>query len=97
MSQHPAPESDQRIFRINHDWDGPDSLQVTILTAVAAVRGVEIIDLPNLHDQVNPDALERLFTNSGDAGESTDHISFVYADHRINILRDGLIILQPLP
>ncbi|ELZ81840.1 hypothetical protein C453_17529 [Haloferax elongans ATCC BAA-1513] len=44
-----------------HDWNGQDTLAVTIVTATAEATAVDALDLPPLTDVVNPDALGRLF------------------------------------
>lgn len=93
---YPEIETEHRIFRITHEWNGPDSLQFTLLTAVAAIKGIERTDLPRLDDSIDMDALEMLFATAGSGGTPTDHISFVYADYLVDVLRNGHIILQPI-
>ncbi|ELZ79530.1 hypothetical protein KU306_02765 [Haloferax larsenii] len=44
-----------------HDWNGQDTLAVTVVTATAEAIAVDALDLPPLTDVVNPDALGRLF------------------------------------
>lgn len=66
-----------------------ESLTAEVLAAVADREGVDPIDLePPLHDVVDPDALEALFSDSID-GTAREGVSaeFVYRGHRV--LVDG--------
>lgn len=67
----------------------PESLTAEVLAAVADREGVDPVDLePPLHDVVDPDALEALFTDSVD-GAARENVSaeFTYRGHRV--LVDG--------
>lgn len=68
---------------------GKDSLSTAILSEVAALEGVDPIDIsPPFYTAIDPDALEKLF--SGGTGGFTS-VEFTYADHRISIQRDDVI------
>lgn len=66
-----------------------ESLTAEVLAAVADRKGVDPVDLePPLHDVVDPDALEALFSDSidGTAGENVS-AEFTYRGYRV--LVDG--------
>ena len=58
-----------------------ESLTTTIVLAVAAVTDVEPVDLPNLTESIDPDALDALLSD----GTDSVTVSFTYADCEITV------------
>ncbi|WP_416840279.1 HalOD1 output domain-containing protein [Haloferax sp. DFSO52] len=89
-----------------HDWDGRDTLAVTIVTAVAQLKNVDAIDLSPLSDVINPEALDRVFAHPVRApvvGEPTDAgttqparatVRFRYAACDVTVWADGTVIVK---
>jgi hypothetical protein len=50
------------LYRTHHDWDGDQSLSMTVIDAVSAVSNAEPAELPPLYESIDPDALDSLFT-----------------------------------
>ncbi|SEL13214.1 HalOD1 output domain-containing protein [Haloferax larsenii] len=90
-----------------HDWNGQDTLAVTVVTATAEATAVDALDLPPLTDAVNPDALGRLFNSPAVASTSeaaTDRetqspsrgrVRFRYASCDVTVWADGTVIVTP--
>jgi hypothetical protein len=78
---------------VDDDASVPPSQRV--LSAVSAVRGVDVLDLPPLYDAVDPDVIDQLFTNrSGAGGVHTGRVTFEYADCTVVVGGDGTITVQ---
>ncbi|WP_396611557.1 HalOD1 output domain-containing protein [Haloferax sp. S1W] len=90
-----------------HDWDGRDTLAVTIVTATAQALAVDELELPPLADTVSPGALHRLFhpaggapmseapTESGNKQPSRGRVRFRYASCDVTVWADGTVIVAP--
>ncbi len=71
------------------------SLSFSVIVTVADAKGVDPTELPPLHDTVDPDALDALFTTRQDSeGQPSDAVIFTYADRRVMVTRDGQISLE---
>ena len=89
-----------------HDWDGRDTLAVTIVTATAQLKGVDALDLPPLSNVINPEALDRVFTRPARAPDSSTAIErgsmrsshatvrFEFAACDVTVWADGTVIVK---
>lgn len=66
-----------------------ESLVPALLQAVEAATGIDAIDLPPLHDAVDPDALNALVRST----DQSLHVTFDYAGLVVAIDGDGEISL----
>ncbi|MFB6155133.1 MAG: HalOD1 output domain-containing protein, partial [Haloferacaceae archaeon] len=71
-----------------------DDLIMTIVEAVSRLQGVSSRELTPLVEAINPDALERLFSDSlrGDARES-GYVTFPYAGCQVTVHADGEVVV----
>ncbi|RKD95781.1 HalOD1 output domain-containing protein [Halopiger aswanensis] len=70
-----------------------EPVSITVITAVAARRGVEPTALPPLYEWIDPDALDSLFEPTRRGGPRGGRVSFVYDEHDIVVaFDDGLEI-----
>lgn len=60
-----------------------------VVRRVAARTGRDPLDLPVLHDLVDPDALDTLVEGMADG-----QVSFTYAGHEVTVTSDGEISLE---
>ncbi|KAB1193177.1 hypothetical protein GJR96_06850 [Haloferax sp. MBLA0076] len=89
-----------------HDWDGRDTLAVTIVTAVSQLEDVDAVDLPPLSNTINPEALDRVFAQPARASATSDavgrgsmnparaHVQFRYAACDVTVWADGTVIVK---
>lgn len=65
-------------------------LTLAIVDEVAARKNVDPVDLrPQLHDVIDPDALEALFD-----GHTDGRVRFTYASYEVTVHGDGTIDVQ---
>lgn len=74
-----------------------ESVTDAVVRAVSSETGADRIELPPLYSTVDPDALNRLFTNrrSGTTRQPNSVIGFTYADQRVQVKSDGTITVDP--
>ncbi|AEH38199.1 HalOD1 output domain-containing protein [Halopiger xanaduensis] len=65
-----------------------ESVSISVITAVAARRGVEPTELPPLYEWIDPDALDSLFEPTRTGGPRGGRVSFVYDGHDIVVAFD---------
>lgn len=73
-----------------HDSQADESLVTALVQAVEAATGIDAIDLPPLHDAVDPDALNALVRST----DQTLHVTFEYAGLAVAIEGNGEISLK---
>lgn len=61
----------------------------SVIEAVAEAKGVAAVDLPPLHDVVDPDALDALFDD-----RFTGTVAFRYEDRRVTVYADGEVSIE---
>lgn len=76
--------------------DDAESLTVRVVEEVAEREGVDPLDLPPLHDSIDTDALESLFSGPI-AGAERDgvEITFTYRGYAVTVAADGAIEINP--
>ncbi|WP_410767250.1 HalOD1 output domain-containing protein [Haloferax sp. DFSO60] len=90
---------------VRHDWNGRDTLAVTIVTATSQARAEDPLSLPPLSETIDPDALDRLFaplvrapqTNTTERGSRTPargHVRFRYAACDVTVWADGTVTVM---
>jgi len=84
-----ADRRDVVVHRTVHS--GAESLSVSVVEALAAAKGVSPVDIEQpLYDVVDPDALDRLFTD----GNATARVVFGFADHEVTVHASGEILVR---
>lgn len=78
-----------------HDYYDPnsgDTIGYTVVTAVAAARETDPIDLPPLYDSIDVDALDAIVDGAQDRPDDVEgRVSFTYAGLEIAVDFDGWI------
>jgi hypothetical protein len=81
-------------FHVHHDWSGGESLTELVVCSVAAVAGLEPMDVDPISTRVDTDALESLFAvDDAPAGESA--VTFRLNDCRVTVYGDGEVTIRP--
>lgn len=65
-----------------------------IIEAVASIENVKSTDLEPLHDVIDPESLDHLFS---DASNNLEYVRFDYCDHRVEIDGQGHISIDGVP
>lgn len=73
-----------------YDWETTSDPVTTLLLALAAERGVDVLELEPVYDVVDTDALNRLFTADVDTADPLE-LEFRYEGMRIHVTSDGLV------
>lgn len=81
-------------YRVRHDWHGDSSLTELVVCSVAAVVGLDPVDVDPLTERVDTDALESLFAVRG--GEDVEgSLVFRLNDCRVAVFSDGEVLIRP--
>lgn len=75
-----------------------DPINTRIVMAVAEAKGVDPLDLPSLHDCIDPDAIEAFFgtdQNGAEANESVSELRFSYAGQEVSVRPGGQVTVGP--
>jgi len=79
------------VYRTTHDTETDHSLSVTVVEALAAAKGVSVLDFEvPLNDVIDPDALDRLFQD----GKQHAHVVFSVAHHQVTVTADGHVTVE---
>lgn len=88
VEQH---ESDG-VYRAQYDWATPEPLSTVVVRLVAAVTGVDPLELEPLRDRVDPDALDELFAPTVDGRRrAVGEVSFPLAGCDVVVTGSGEI------
>lgn len=83
----------QQTFR--YDGSEPQSVGLAIIQAVAAVADVDALSLePRLYDVIDPDALERVLSDSKPG--SVVQVSFEFGQYLVTVTSDHKLTVRPL-
>ena len=66
-----------------------------VVTEIAGQEDVSPLDLPPLHDVVDPAGLDQLFTPTGDAARMRGTVSFQYSGYDVTVHADGYVEAAP--
>lgn len=69
------------------------SASLAVVEAVAHAEAVDPTDLPPLHETIDPDALDAIFSTDP-PGDPAEAVSFSYCGHRVTIFADGAVTLE---
>jgi len=72
-----------------------DSIQLStaVIEAVSEETNTDPLQLPDtLHDRIDPEALDQLFTNRSTEG----CVRFQYCDYQVTAYSDGTVKVEPL-
>jgi hypothetical protein len=73
------------------------SMTTAVVQAVASTTGVDVLELPPLHDAVDPDALDRLFERPDGSGvRDSGILSFCYGDCYVTVHASGYVDVEQL-
>lgn len=81
-------------YHVRHDWDDDSSLTELVVCSVAAVVGIEPMDVDPLSTRVDTDALESLFAVSS-SYEADGSLTFHLNDCRVTVYSDGEVVICP--
>lgn len=70
-------------------------LGTEIVEAVASEKGRDPLDLPPLHDAIDPAALERLFAPTATGRTRDGRVRFAYCDCTVHVGRNGQVRVGP--
>lgn len=96
----PASEPDQPDRQVStyyaaFDWADYEPVSSTVVETVARAAGVSPPDLPELHDYVEPLALDQLFqTERGETRTTTGEVTFEYAGYEVTVHSVGQVIVR---
>lgn len=77
---------------------GGETPVLTIVEKVAEREGVDPADLgPPLHDAIDTDALNRVFTPTEGAVRDTGRLSFEYYGYKVTVRADGDVSVRDEP
>lgn len=78
------------------DPNSDDGIGYTVVTAVAAARAADPVDLPPLYESVDVDAVEALVDGARDRSNASEgKIIFEYAGFEVTVHFDGRLRLAP--
>ncbi|WP_227015884.1 HalOD1 output domain-containing protein [Haloarcula sp. JP-L23] len=71
------------------------SPSVAVIQAVSSCEDVHESELPPLHETIDTDALDALFTNWPNQSPQLDgHVRFQYCEYTVHVHSDGYLILE---
>lgn len=81
-------------FHVQHDWKDSRSLTEVVVCSVAAVAGVEPMEVEPLSARVDTDALESLF-DVDEQASNDGSLAFRLNDCRVTVYADGEVTVHP--
>lgn len=82
------------------DRNGSRSVAQRIIEAVADKRGADPTELEPLYYSIDPDCVEKLFSDHSQPNVPTDQtdprLIFTYEGHRVRVSYDGAIDVEPI-
>lgn len=87
--------NDRYVF--HHDADGTATITTTIVHALASIADTDVSQGEfSLYDSVDPDALDRIFSQKADGSDRTGgHIAFTALEHEVYVYANGDVIIYP--
>lgn len=77
------------------DWDEYEPVSSTVISTVARAAGVPEGDLEELHDYVEPCALDQLFQPLRESARmTTGRITFEYAGFEVTVYSYGQVVVR---
>ena len=75
--------------------DRSERVSDAVIEEVAAVRGVDPLDLEPLYSVVDPDALDALFRRTGGSASASPTVHFTMAGCEVLVHGDGAVAVIP--
>jgi hypothetical protein len=79
------------VLDSHYEAEGSQTPAEAVVEAVAAAADVDPLELPPLHDYVEPDALNKLFQHQDGSGTAETILSFKMKSWNVFIRADGCI------
>jgi len=90
----PGEDGTAVVYSATDDRSDGTGLSVAVIQALAEARGVGIDEIEQpLYDVVDPDALDRLFTDRGRA-DVMGRVVFEFDAHEVTVHSDGDILVR---
>lgn len=81
---------------MEYEVESSESLSVAVIQAVSSVEQRPMTSLPPLHDIIDPDGLDALFTHKNAEKTGQDSlISFSFSNSQVTIVDGESITVQP--
>lgn len=94
-SEPDQPDSQVTTYYATFDWADYEPISSTVVETVARAAGVPPTDLAELHDCVEPLALDQLFQATCDGSRSTNgHVTFEYAGYEVTVHSFGQVVVR---
>jgi len=77
-------------------FDVDESPSHGVIRAIAAVKGIEPIDVDSLYDFIDPDALDAMFDDTAGPRESNVRVSFWIDDLEIEVSEERRVTVRPM-
>jgi hypothetical protein len=83
-------------FPQSHSRCGNESLSASVIRAVADAADLEPAELGTpLYDQIDPDALDSLFSDRHDGTpRASGHVSFTLLEYDVTVYSDGHVVVR---
>ena len=80
----------------SHSGRGDESLSAVVIRAVADAADLEPAELGTpLYDQIDPDALDNLFSDRHDGTpRGSGHVTFTLLDYDVTVYSDGHVVVR---
>lgn len=85
------PDRDCEVYTVRYDWDGDDVPSLSIVRAVAAVRGTDPTNMRPLYEVVDTNAVDRLFDRQRRA--RPDQLSIHYERCEVTVHGNGRVVV----
>lgn len=82
-------------FHTQHEWDGDQSLAITIAKAIAVVANTGPTAIDPLYEGIDPQALEQFLRSARDAEHrSSAAVQFVSSGYPVTVRADGEVCVH---
>ncbi|WP_049970872.1 HalOD1 output domain-containing protein [Haladaptatus cibarius] len=92
MDTSETMERAEYVYRM----DDEESVTDGVITAVGNATGLSMTEVPPLHESVDVDALNDLFSDSYDGtSRNRGRIGFMYCECKIHVCSTGRVLVEP--
>lgn len=81
-------------YRARHDWQRDDELSTTVASALSEVTRQEPFAIRPLDEVIDAEALDRLFSPSGESLRLGGHVEFEFAEYDVTVHGNGKIVIR---
>lgn len=79
---------------VRHNWESESGVTTTLIDALEEVLGQKaLLELPPLYDHVDPDALDRLFSQVKSSDRTRGVLYFDFAEYEVAIHATGDVVI----